>query len=88
MSCLKMKPPAKRRTRSLYLDEDDEARLRRMKIEVLKDGSNVSDSVLIRAALIAVDTSSREFKQSITFLLDERTKSLRDGYQRRSAAKK
>lgn len=76
-----------KKTKSLYLTEDDEKTLRTIAAGLLMDGVKASESILIRAALRTVNASDPAFRAEVDSMLEERGESLRAGYARRGARK-
>lgn len=72
-----------KKTKSLYVTEEDEQTLRSISAALLLEGTKASESILIRAALRTADPSSRAFRQEVAAMLEERGESLKAGYQRR-----
>jgi len=76
-----------RKTKSLYITEEDERQLQRMAAALLMDGIKASESILIRAALSTADASSKTFRAEVAAMLEERGESLKAGYARRGRRK-
>ena len=76
-----------KKTKSLYLTEDDEQKLRTMAAGLLVDGVKASESILIRAAIRVADPTSTAYRREVAAMLEERGESLKAGYIKRGASK-
>ena len=76
-----------KKTKSLYLTEEDQKTLHRIAAGLLVDGIKASESILIRAALRVADPAGTAYRREVAAMLEERGESLKAGYVRRGAIK-